>query len=81
MIIPKSTAAVSTILSGMPLILLYRIILTHIAVMSFILLVVATCSVPVNENLYLFELRGTALNETSIARVGVLGLCGDFQGR
>lgn len=52
-----------------------------VAVIGFILLVVATCSVPVNENLYLFELRGVTSNETSIARVGVLGLCGDFQGR
>jgi hypothetical protein len=50
-------------------------------VIAFILLVVATCSTPVNENIYLFELRGTSSNETTIARIGVLGLCGDYIGR
>lgn len=55
--------------------------LTRCLVIGFILLVVATCSVPVNENIYLFELRGVTSDETTIARVGVLGLCGDYIGR
>lgn len=58
-----------------------RRIADAIKVIGFILLVVTTCSVPVNENIYLFELRGVTSNETEIARVGVLGLCGDYIGR
>lgn len=81
MIIPKSSTAICSLLARESFSKDCDLHQLTRAVIGFILVVVATCSTPVNEDIYLFELRRTSSNETTIARVGLLGVCGDHFGR